>query len=84
MADSDSDVVVRTEVITGGGQAFPIDYHLIKVGATWKVYDVVVEGASLVTTYRGNFNQTIQKDGIDGLIKALTDRNAAPTAKSQN
>jgi phospholipid transport system substrate-binding protein len=41
----------------------------------WKVYDVVVDGVSLVTTYRGSFNDQIQKSGIDGLVKTLADRN---------
>ena len=84
MADSDTDVLVRTEVQTSSGQPFPIDYHLTKIGGAWKVYDVAVEGASLVTTYRTNFNQTIQKDGIDGLVKALADRNATQPSKLQN
>jgi len=41
----------------------------------WMVYDVVIDGASLVTTYRGSFNDQIQKGGIDGLVKTLQDRN---------
>ncbi|MBV8658681.1 MAG: ABC transporter substrate-binding protein [Burkholderiales bacterium] len=84
MADADTDVTVRTEVTPVSGQPVPIDYRLIKVGASWKVYDVAVEGASLVTTYRSSFNQTIQKDGIDGLIRALADRNATQPAKVGN
>ena len=43
----------------------------------WKVYDVVIDGASLVTTYRGSFNEQIQRGGIDGLVKTLQDRNRA-------
>lgn len=82
MGDADTDATVRTEVITASGQPFPIDYRLIKTPAGWKVYDVAVEGVSLVTNYRTSFNQTIQKDGIDGLIKALADRNAAQPAKA--
>ena len=81
MADGDTDVTVRTEV-TAGGSPFSIDYRMAKSGSDWKVYDVSVEGASLVTTYRDNFGKTIQKDGIDGLIKALIERNASgSTAK---
>ncbi|GAB3263683.1 MlaC/ttg2D family ABC transporter substrate-binding protein [Chitinimonas naiadis] len=82
MADADTDVVVRTEVSATTGQPFPIDYRLAKTGSDWKVYDVAVEGVSLVTNYRTNFNQTIQKDGIDGLIKALADRNATQPSKA--
>ena len=40
--------------------------------------DVVVDGVSLVTTYRGSFNDQIQKGGIDGLLKTLQERNRAP------
>jgi phospholipid transport system substrate-binding protein len=47
------------------------------------VYDITVDGAALVTTYRGSFNDQIQKGGIDGLIKTLQERNqsgsGAPT-----
>ena len=43
----------------------------------WKAFDLTVEGASLVTTYRGTFNEQIQQSGIDGLIKTLTEKNQA-------
>lgn len=82
MAEADTDVTVRTEVGTANGQPFPIDYRLLKVNNAWKVYDVAVEGVSLVTNYRTSFNQTIQKDGIDGLVKALSERNASQPAKA--
>lgn len=81
MADADTEVTVRTEVSVSNAQAFPIDYKMLKVGGNWKVYDVAVEGVSLVTNYRNSFNQTVQRDGLDGLIKALQDRNSAQTAK---
>jgi phospholipid transport system substrate-binding protein len=78
MAAADQDVTVRTAVIQQGGPPIPIDYSMEKQGAEWKVYDVVIDGASLVTTYRGSFNDQIQKGGIDGLVKTLQDRNRAP------
>jgi len=74
----DQEVTVRTAVIQQGGPPIPIDYAMSKSGADWKVYDVVIDGASLVTTYRGSFNDQIQKGGIDGLIKTLQDRNGSP------
>jgi len=43
----------------------------------WKVYDLTVEGVSLVTSYRGTFADQIQQIGIDGLIKTLADKNKA-------
>jgi phospholipid transport system substrate-binding protein len=48
-----------------------------KMDSGWKVYDVIIDGASLVTTYRGTFNDQIQKGGIDGLLKTLQERNAS-------
>jgi len=78
MAPQDKDVTVRTAVIQQGGPPIPIDYAMEKTDQGWKVYDVVVDGASLVTTYRGSFNDQIQRGGIDGLIKTLQERNRSP------
>jgi phospholipid transport system substrate-binding protein len=44
--------------------------------STWKVYDVVVEGVSLVTNYRSSFSEEVSRSGIDGLIKTLKERNS--------
>jgi phospholipid transport system substrate-binding protein len=74
----DTDVVVRTAIIQQGGPQIPIDYAMEKTDKGWKVYDVIIDGASLVTTYRGSFNDQIQKGGIDALIKALQERNRSP------
>jgi phospholipid transport system substrate-binding protein len=74
-APGDTDVLVRTAVIQEGGPPIPIDYRMEKTPQGWKVYDVVVDGASLVTTYRGSFNDQIQRSGIDGLLKTLQERN---------
>ena len=75
MAPNDTDVTVRTQVNQPGGQPIPVDYAMEKKDGQWKAYDIVVDGASLVTTYRGSFNEQIQKTGIDGLIKTLQERN---------
>ncbi|HUL57139.1 MAG TPA: ABC transporter substrate-binding protein [Usitatibacter sp.] len=77
-AAADKEAVVRTAVIQQGGPQIPIDYSMEKTDGGWKVYDVVIDGASLVTTYRGSFNDQIQKGGVDGLIKSLQERNRAP------
>ena len=78
MAAGDKEVTVRTQVIQPGGPPIPIDYAMEKADSGWKVYDVVIDGASLVTTYRGTFNDQIQKSGIDGLVKTLQERNRSP------
>ena len=74
----DKDATVRTAVIQQGGPPIPIDYAMERQESGWKVYDVVVDGVSLVTTYRGSFNDQIQKGGIDGLLKTLQERNRSP------
>ena len=78
LAAADSEATVRTQVIQPGGPAIPIDYSMQKSGDGWKVFDVVIDGVSLVTTYRGSFNEQIQKGGIDGLVKTLAERNRSP------
>ena|SRR6185503_15356225 len=76
----DKETVVRTQIVQQGGPPIPIDYSMEKKDSGWMVYDVVIDGASLVTTYRGTFNDQVQRGGIDGLVKTLQDRNAAPVA----
>jgi phospholipid transport system substrate-binding protein len=77
MSAGDKETTVRTQVLQQGGPPIPIDYAMEKTDSGWKVYDVVIDGASLVTTYRTSFNDQIQKGGIDGLLKTLQERNAS-------
>jgi len=81
-APADKTATVRTAVIQQGGPPIPIDYSMEKADSGWKVYDVVIDGASLVTTYRGTFNDQVQRGGIDGLVKALQERNREPARRS--
>jgi phospholipid transport system substrate-binding protein len=74
-APGDTDVTVKTEIIQPGGPAVPVDYALEKQNDEWKVYDVVIEGVSLVTNYRGQFANEIKSGGMDGLIQRLADKN---------
>lgn len=79
MQPSDSDVQVRTEIkIPNGGQPISVDYSMYKAGSDWKIYDVTVEGVSLVTTYRSTFAEEIRQSGVDGLIKSLQEKNSLP------
>lgn len=75
MQPADTDVTVRTTVTAPGGQPIPIDYGMEKSANGWKAYDVIVGGISLVTNYRDEFNNVIRESGIDGLIKALAEKN---------
>ena len=79
---ADADVLVRSEVKQPGGEAVSIDYSMEKTPSGWKVYDVVVGGVSLVTTYRDTFTNEVRNNGVDGLIKALTDKNRQLETKS--
>lgn len=72
---AEGDVEVRSEVQQPRGEPIQLDYRLEKGNDGWKIYDVNVLGAWLVETYKGNFASEISKGGIDGLIKALADRN---------
>ncbi|MEM7209317.1 MAG: ABC transporter substrate-binding protein [Pseudomonadota bacterium] len=67
--------VVRSEFEQSGGAAIPISYKLLNKGS-WKIYDIAIDGISLVTNYRTGFNNKIKKDGIDGLIQELSTKNA--------
>lgn len=76
----DTDVVVRTQIVQPGAQPLPIDYSLIKKEDGWKVYDVVIEGVSLVTNYRGQFSTEVRQSGMDGLIQRLAEKNKQGSA----
>ena len=73
--ESDGEVVVRTEIEQAGGFPIPINYSLRKGADGWKVFDISVDDVSLVTNFRSSFSRAIKKDGVDGLIKVLQDRN---------
>ena len=73
-------ILVRTEVSESGGPTVPIDYQMYLRAGTWKVYDVIIDGVSLVANYRGSFASQIRRGGIAGLIQALKDRNQAGRA----
>jgi phospholipid transport system substrate-binding protein len=69
------DTTVRTQFIRAGGQPLPIEFHMRQTDKGWKVYDIVVEGVSLVMTYRSEFDAVVKQEGIDGLIKRLAQKN---------
>lgn len=78
VSPQDTRATVKTQVIQGGGkQPVPIDYSMERKGNNWKVYDVTVAGVSLVTNYRGTFNNQVRDGGVDGLITALVEKNAS-------
>ncbi len=71
----DDYTTVRTLVMEPGRPPLSIDYRMTLVGKHWKVTDIVAENVSLVINYRSTFATEIRRGGIDGLIKALEDKN---------
>ena len=77
-------VTVKTEIQQPGSKPVPINYSMHVSGGEWKVIDVVVDGISLVATYRGSFASEIRQNGLDVLISKLAERNATATTVSSN
>ena len=75
MAPGDTDVVVQSLIKQSSGQPLAVDYSMEKTDNGWKVYNVKIEGVSLVENYRSAFNAEIQKGGIESLINVLAQRN---------
>lgn len=78
---TDTDVIVRSQVIQPRGEPIQLNYRVEKAGASWKIYDVNVLGAWLVDSYKGTFTSEINRSGIDGLIKVLSDKNKERAAR---
>jgi len=73
---TDTDVTVRTEIEQPGGLGIPINYRMERLDDGWKVYDITIDGLSLISNYRNTFNNEIRKVGIDQLIENIKQRNA--------
>lgn len=71
---------VRTEIIRPDGPKVSVDYLLTNRSGEWKVYDVIIENVSLVATFRSEYSAIIKRDGMDGLLKQLADRNRSVTS----
>ncbi|MEA1050203.1 ABC transporter substrate-binding protein [Lamprobacter modestohalophilus] len=69
-------VVVPTEVRAPGSAPIPIDYYMLERGSSWMVYDVVIDGVSMISNYRSQFRTTIATSGINGLIEQLRAKTA--------
>ncbi len=69
------DATVKSLFIQSGREPVTVDYLMYKIPAGWKVFNITVEGVSLVENYRSTFNDQIRKSGVDGLIKTLVERN---------
>lgn len=69
------DVTVRSEIKNPGGPSIPVSYSAYLKNNEWKVYDVNIDGVSMVTNYRSTFSNEIRQAGLDALIDKLATRN---------
>jgi len=70
----DNYAVVKTKVITNKGNEIPINYRLMKVDSKWLIYDVVIEGVSLIKNYRTQFNKIIRNHSYEMLVKRMKNK----------
>ena len=82
MKPEDTEVTIKSDIKQKGAQPVTLDYDMEKTPSGWKVFDVKVSGASLITNYREDFAAQVRESGIDGLIKVLVSKNRG--AKSAN
>jgi phospholipid transport system substrate-binding protein len=72
-----TEATVRYQFSRDGGRPLQVAYEMRRTGEAWKIYDISVEGMSLVLTYRTEFDGIIKQEGIEGLIRRLTQKNTA-------
>jgi phospholipid transport system substrate-binding protein len=75
---------VRAKVILSQKNELSVDYRLHLAGSRWAVYDVVIEGFSIVSTYRAQFNRTIQLSSYDHLVEKMRLKELELTTREQS
>ena len=75
LAPGAEEATVKTTINKPGAPAVLVDYEMKKAADEWKVVDLSIEGVSMVNSYRGTFSTQVEKNGIEGLIKMLSDKN---------
>ena len=84
LAEGREDITVRSTVKPKKGEPVPVNYHMHLTRKGWKVYDVSVEGVSVITTYKTSFASEIRQQGLDSLIASLSERNAKLLANNDH
>jgi phospholipid transport system substrate-binding protein len=81
MAEGETKVMVKTEVLQPGIKPIGVDYRMLLSNGEWKAYDILIEGVSLVTNYRTTFSNEMQSKGsLNAVIDSLAKRNAEALA----
>jgi phospholipid transport system substrate-binding protein len=76
-APGDTEVTIKSVIKQPGTAPLTIDYDMEKTAAGWKVYDIKIEGISMITTYRETFAGIVRDGGVEGLIRSLAEKNSA-------
>jgi len=84
IAVSDTEATVKTSIGLPGTPTTQVDYEMKRAADGWKVFDISIEGVSMVLSYRGTFTSEIKEGGVDGLIKTLSDKNSSATNVALN
>ena len=74
--------IVRTTLPLSSGQEMPIDYRMHSIDERWRVYDLTVDGISLVASYRAQFNKIIRTSSYETLVDKFRSLQADPSAPS--
>lgn len=62
---------VRSTIVTTKGEEYSVNYRVLKDGAEWRIYDIVIEGVSLVNNYRSQFTEMLSKYSFDEMMVRL-------------
>ncbi|MCD6045784.1 MAG: mlaC [Gammaproteobacteria bacterium] len=73
---NDGRVQIKSEILESGGPAIPVNYRLLQQGDTWKVYDITVDGVSLIQSFRSQFAGELSQGGMSQLLAVLNQHNA--------
>ena len=73
---------VKTRIVTKRGSEVPVDYRMHLKNGRWLVYDVVIEGVSLISNYRTQFNKVVQTESYQSLVQKLRAKETEPAASA--
>ena len=74
---------VKTAIVARDGKEIPVDYRMHQVNGRWSVYDVSIQGVSLVANYRTQFNRVVTTESYESLVQRLRDKDATPAASGR-
>ena len=72
--------IVKTRIVTKRGSEVPVDYRMHQKNGRWLIYDVIIEGVSLISNYRTQFNKVVQTESYQSLVQKLRAKEAEPAA----